>query len=77
MTFIADWLAVFVVRCLAVTSPGPNLAVPLRDGLAYSRKAGLYTAVGLAAGNLVHATYCLVGIGVFISQSLLLFSAVE
>jgi threonine/homoserine/homoserine lactone efflux protein len=35
----------------------------------------VYTAVGLAAGNLVHATYCLVGIGVIISQSILLFNA--
>jgi len=31
-----------------------------------SRQAEVYTAVGLAAGDLVHVTYCLVGIGVII-----------
>ena len=37
----------------------------------------MFTAVGLAAGNLVHATYCLVGIGLVISRSIVLFNAIK
>ncbi|MBD2102755.1 LysE family transporter [Leptolyngbya sp. FACHB-261] len=77
MQFLTDWLVVFSVGCLAVTSPGPNLAITLRNSLAYSRQSGIYTALGLAAGNLVHTTYCLLGIGLVISQSILLFSALK
>ncbi len=69
MPVLADWLTVVVVGLLAVISPGANLAIVLRNSLAYSRRAGVYTAVGLALGNCVHATYCLVGIGVLISQA--------
>lgn len=77
MHFLSDWFTIFVVGCLAVMSPGPNFFITLRNTLAYSRQAGVYTAVGLAAGDLVHVTYCLVGIGVIISKSLLLFNLLK
>lgn len=77
MPTLMDWLTVLVVGCLAVISPGPNLVITLRNSIGYGRQAGVYTAAGLAAGNLVHATYCLVGIGVIISQSILLFNTIK
>lgn len=77
MSFFADWLTVLAIGCLAVMAPGPNLAMTLRNSLSYSRQSGIYTAVGLAAGNCVHVTYCLVGIGVIISESILLFNAIK
>lgn len=43
----------------------------------YSRKVGLYSAIGLGLGILVHVTYSLVGIGLIISQSILLFSVLK
>jgi len=75
--FLAGWLTVFVVGCLAVVSPGPNMAITLRNSLAHSRAAGTYTAAGLALGDAVHVCYCLVGIAVVISQSILLFNVVK
>ncbi len=65
------------VGCLAVISPGPNLAITLRNSIGYGRQVGVYTAVRLAAGNLVHATYCLVGIGVIISRSIVMFNTIK
>ncbi|MEM6255358.1 MAG: LysE family transporter [Cyanobacteria bacterium P01_D01_bin.156] len=77
MTFWAGWLTVFVVGLVAVVTPGPDFALTLRSSLAYSRRAGVYTAVGIGLGNAIHATYCLIGIGAIISQSILLFSAIK
>jgi RhtB (resistance to homoserine/threonine) family protein len=77
MSFVLDWLTILVIGLFAVMSPGPNLAITLRHSLIYSRKAGIYTAVGLATGNMVHATYCLIGIGVLITQSILLFTMLK
>lgn len=77
MSMLTDWLTVLVIGCLAVISPGPNLAIILRNSLVYSRRTGVFTAVGLAGGNLIHATYCLIGIGVIITQSILLFNTVK
>lgn len=77
MQFWSNWLTIFVVGCLAVTSPGANFFITIRNSLAYSRQAGVFTALGLAAGDLVHVAYCLVGIGVVISKSILLFNLIK
>jgi RhtB (resistance to homoserine/threonine) family protein len=70
-------LTVMILGVLAVLSPGPNWAITIRNSLAYSRAAGLYTAVGMALGSLIHITYCLIGIGVIISKSILLFHTIK
>ncbi|NEP62869.1 MAG: LysE family transporter, partial [Symploca sp. SIO2G7] len=57
--------------------PGPDFALTLRSSLAYSRQAGVYTAVGIGLGNAIHVTYCLIGIGTIISQSILLFNGLR
>jgi threonine/homoserine/homoserine lactone efflux protein len=76
-TFMAGWLTVFLVGCLAVMSPGPNMAMALKNSLAHSRRAGVSTAAGLALGDAMHVSYCLVGIAVVISRSILLFDAIK
>ncbi|MGB3308564.1 MAG: LysE family transporter [Nodosilinea sp.] len=77
MTFFSAWLTVFAVSLVAVVTPGPDFALTLRNSLAYSRRAGIFTAIGVGAGNLVHATYSLVGIGAVISKSILLFNVLK
>ena len=77
MTFWTGWLTVFIVGLVAVVTPGPDFALTLRSSLAYSRRAGVYTAVGIGIGNAIHATYCLIGIGALISQSILLFNGLK
>ncbi len=77
MSFLNDWLTVFFIGLLAVVSPGPDFALTLRNSLVYSRQAGIYTAIGVGAGNLVHTTYSLVGIGAIISRSILLFNVIK
>jgi RhtB (resistance to homoserine/threonine) family protein len=77
MTLFSAWLTVFSVSLIAVVTPGPDFALTLRNSLAYSRRAGVYTAIGVGAGNLVHATYSLIGIGAVISKSILLFNVLK
>jgi RhtB (resistance to homoserine/threonine) family protein len=48
-----------------------------RNSLVYSRQVGIYSSIGLALGILVHVTYSLVGIGLIISRSILLFSIMK
>lgn len=48
-----------------------------RNSVAYSRKAGRYSALGLGLGILVHVFYSIVGIGLIISQSIVLFSIIK
>ena len=58
-------------------SPGPNFFLTLRNSLAHSRLAGFYTALGVATGDFIHIIFWLIGIGVIISKSILLFNLIK
>lgn len=77
MTLFSDWLIVIAVGMIAIITPGPDFALTLRSSLVHSRRAGIYTAVGVGVGNSIHTTYSLIGIGAIISQSILLFSLLK
>ncbi len=72
-----EFLTVALVHLLAVASPGPDFAVMLRQALCQSRKNALLTAMGIGAGILVHVCYSLLGIGLLIQQSIMLFSILK
>jgi RhtB (resistance to homoserine/threonine) family protein len=75
--FLEDWMTVFVVSTLGMVSPGPNFVITIKNSLLHSRLAGMWTAVGVAAGNLVHVVFSLLGIALIVSQSILLFNALK
>jgi RhtB (resistance to homoserine/threonine) family protein len=77
MEYIPIILTVALVHLLAVISPGPDFMMIARNSLVYSRKTGIYSAMGLGLGILVHVSYSLIGIGLLISQSVLLFSIIK
>jgi len=77
MTHLSEFLAVTVIHFLALLSPGPDFAIISRSSLFYSRRSGVYCAAGLALGMSVHITYSLIGIGLIISRSILLFSVIK
>jgi threonine efflux protein len=51
------------------------MVLVLRNTVVSGRRAGLQTSLGILSGNLIHITYCMLGIGLLISQSILAFSA--
>lgn len=68
---------VAMIHLMAVISPGPDLIMCIRNALTYSRRTGLWTALGFGAGIAVHVLYSLAGIALLISKSLLLFNAIK
>jgi RhtB (resistance to homoserine/threonine) family protein len=76
-SFLEDWLTVLVVATLGMVSPGPNFAITIKNSLLHSRLAGMWTALGVAVGNLVHVVFSLLGIALIVSQSILLFNALN
>lgn len=75
--FLPQLLTVAIIHLLAVMSPGPDFVVVTKNSLSYSRKIGTYTALGVALGIVVHVTYSLLGIGLLISQSIILFTIIK
>lgn len=75
--FYSEFLTVIVIHLLAVMSPGPDFVMITRNSLIYSRRSGIYSAVGLGLGMAVHATYSLIGIGLIIAKSIVIFSILK
>lgn len=68
---------VTLIHLLAVISPGPDFIMACRSSLTYSRKTGIWTAVGFGLGIAVHIFYSLAGLALIISQSILLFNVIK
>ncbi|BAN50522.1 LysE family transporter [Metapseudomonas resinovorans] len=72
-----EFLTVALIHLLAVASPGPDFAIVVRESVAHGRRAGTWTALGVGCGIFVHVGYSLLGIGLIVSQSIMLFNALK
>ena len=73
----SQFLTIAIIHFLAVASPGPDFAVVTSNSLLHSRKSGIYTTLGIALGLAVHITYCILGIAIVISKSIILFNIIK
>ncbi|MEM9798557.1 MAG: LysE family transporter [Pseudomonadota bacterium] len=69
-----EFLAVIVITCLAVISPGPDFVVTSRNTLIAGRTTGLATAFGIGLGLSVHVAAAVIGIGLLLVQSATAFA---
>lgn len=57
------------IHFLAWFTPGPLMALIIRNSLVYSRTAGVWTALGIGVGNLIHVLYSAGGASLLFSSS--------
>lgn len=76
-SFLLSFFTIASLHFLAVISPGPDYVLVTGNALAYNRRIAIYTALGIALGIIVHASYCLFGLAIVIKQSLLLFNIIK
>jgi threonine/homoserine/homoserine lactone efflux protein len=74
---IAIWLTVVSICLLGAMSPGPSLAVVLKQTLSGGRKAGLTVAISHGLGIGLYALLCISGIAVMITTSPVLFTTLH
>ena len=72
-----EFLTVALIHLLAVASPGPDFAIVVRESVGFGRRAGIFSALGVGTGIFVHVAYSLLGIGLIVSQSIVLFNALK
>jgi threonine/homoserine/homoserine lactone efflux protein len=77
MSMYTDLIAVAGLTVLIMISPGPDLALVVRNTLAGGKSAGGWTSLGILSGNLVHVSYCMLGIGWLIATSATAFTIVK
>jgi threonine/homoserine/homoserine lactone efflux protein len=72
-----DLALIIGITTLCMLSPGPDMALDMRNTLTGNRAAGLYTSLGVLTGNAVHIGYCAPGVGVLIAHSVVAYSVLK
>lgn len=72
-----EFITVAIVHILAVMSPGPDFVLVTRNSLVFSRKSGVYAALGVGLGILVHVTYSIIGVALILSKTPVLLTIIK
>jgi len=67
------WLQFVLVCSVGAMSPGPSLAVVIRNNINYNRLAGILTSIGHALGIGVYAIVAVLGLSLILETNLTLF----
>ena len=69
--------AVALLNLLAAISPGPDFVMTVKNSLCFSRRAGIFTSLGISIALGFHLIFWAAGIGLIISKSIILFSIIK
>lgn len=74
---ITQFFTIGLLVLLSAMLPGPDFAIVTKNTISHSRRAGLFTTLGISSACLIHITYCILGLAIVISNSILLFNAIK
>ena len=76
MTFFL-WSQFAIVCIIGAMSPGPSLAVVIRNNINYNKLAGILTSIGHGLGIGVYATLAVLGLGLILQTNQSLFLIIQ
>ncbi|MGL6316798.1 LysE family translocator [Vibrio sp. WXL103] len=65
------------VHLIGLMSPGPDFALVVQNATRYGRQTGVYIALGLSIGILLHSILSLTGVSYLIHQQPLLYTLIQ
>jgi RhtB (resistance to homoserine/threonine) family protein len=77
MEYLNQFLIIAVAHVFAMLSPGPDIAIILRQSITQGRRKAILTALGISSGISVHLTYILLGFGLIVSKSIVVYTILK
>ena len=71
------WSQFAIVCIIGAMSPGPSLAVVIRNNIIYNRFAGILTSIGHGLGIGVYATLSVLGLGFILQTNQTIFLIIQ
>ncbi len=71
------WIQFALVCIVGAMSPGPSLALVIRNNINYNRLAGIMTSIGHGLGIAVYATMAVFGLGLILQSNQSLFVIIQ
>src|SRR3990167_8358978 len=72
-----QFFTIGILMLFSAMLPGPDFALVTKNTLLHSRRAGIFTTLGISVAVLVHITYCALGLAIVIANSLILFGIIK
>ncbi|CAM2779112.1 LysE family translocator [Paenibacillus sediminis] len=74
MFSISSLLLFIGAAILLIVVPGPDLIFAITQGISNGKKAGVYTALGLSFGNIIHTLAAALGLSIIFQTSAIVFN---
>ncbi len=75
--YINEFIILAGALFFALLSPGPDFAMILKQSVTYGKRSSIFTSIGIGLGISVHIIYSILGIGLIISKSIILFNIIK
>jgi threonine/homoserine/homoserine lactone efflux protein len=77
MPHIANLFTYIAVVTIFVIIPGPSVLLTIAKSISAGTRSGLMTAIGIAAGDIIHTTLAILGVSAILMASALAFSIMK
>ncbi len=68
---------IFMLHIMAISSPGQDFLLVLKNSIQHGKKAGIYLSLGIAIGVTIHIIYSLTGVAILLKKYPLLFNVIK
>ena len=76
-TYLLELASLMTIFAFVIVSPGADLAMVLRQSVVFGRRNAILSSIGIGTSLMLHVTYTILGLGLIISQSIVLFNIVK
>jgi RhtB (resistance to homoserine/threonine) family protein len=76
-SYLIELASLMTIFAFVIVSPGADLAMILRQAVVHGRRNAILSSIGVGTSLMLHVTYTILGLGLIISQSILLFNIVK
>ena len=75
--YMLEFAGLMAVFSIMIVSPGADFALVVRQAIVHGRRSAILTSIGIGCSLLFHVSYTVLGIGLIVSKSLLLFGILK
>ncbi|MHC1547437.1 LysE family transporter [Phyllobacterium sp. K27] len=75
--YMYEFLGLMAVFSIMIVSPGADFAIVVRQSVVHGRRSAIMTSIGIGSSLLFHISYTVLGLGLLVSKSLLLFGLLK
>ncbi|MEN9895643.1 MAG: RhtB family transporter [Pseudomonadota bacterium] len=75
--YLLELASLMTIFAFVIVSPGADLAMVLRQSVVHGRRNAILSSIGIGTSLMLHVTYTILGLGLIISQSVVLFNVVK